>query len=1167
MINWERIILGASKQAPMLSAGHYLPNPHQFINRHDLVLPQLDPWSLFRLQSVSLVMTTLEMVELNGNHADKRHCTIIDMPVEILLKFFVLCLGVEHRISEGSDWDSSEANPLGFNSGQAPLLLTKVCRLWRAVSLSTQHFWVVLPYFGAGRILPGSGTDKLFRISLAIPHLHRVGKLRIMFAGNMGEPSRDSLGHLFTDHRGMFKLLTHLQLVSGSWTPIPRSPCLNAFEGAPLLKSVCLSHRANLPWSQIEHFRGYVPDIGDISDTLLLCTRLETLDFSDANGPVKHSSTRASIFLPKLRKIRLTNKKGASHKLLSSLHAPLLEVIEITDICHTSPIPSALIACTAQSHCSGLTSLRLLCTHLNADELRQLSSLAPGLQELDMFPTPDALRALMFSPTRNNILPCLMRLTVHDVEVHDQELIDICQSCFSSDLNGEGEYQVEPLQYCEIYPCGGRFASRGAAQQLWDVAESFQDNANFRDILNRLQLLNRGVTTNMDPGSMHEISSTDVHSLEDCFDFLEKYEIVHPLLLKWEPFVEEYDARLDAQWSIRRRAGGWRTLVYHSNIKGCFKTSVGRGHGKANQTISRDEWREIATNVLVEILSEIFVQCLAIGLEGRKDKFSEASDWYHPQENLERFDSSEPPLLLAKFAEGSDWYGPQANPKGFNSNEAPLLLTKVCKLWRTISLSTQQLWTVLPRLGVGPILPDSGTDKLFHMYLTHSGSVPLSIRILIQTAKWNDYTAALLSSHFHRAGQLRIAYARMVDESSSHSLDRLFADHRGMFKSLTHLRITSHELRAMPQPPFLDAFEDAPLLKNVSLICLSRKVNLPWSQIKHYHCHVYDIGDVSDILLPCTQLETLDLCAKQIYRGDHSDTQASIFLPRLRRLRLMDGKWTNHRFFGSLHAPLLEAVQIDDVHHTSPVPLSALTTCIVQSYCIGLSSLQLLCSHIHINELLQISRLVPRLQELDMLLTPDAFRALACTPTGNNIFLHLTRLTIRDVRAPNEYFSIPVLSKSELCGGVPEYGSRRAARQLQDMAESFQDDAGFRKTLDRLWQLHRGKIGMVPDGMSEDLEDCFEEIETYEITHPLLLKRHKFPMIVGDISRGSPIPPHIRLRASALLAKWGPLLNEYNARDRRWFLQGREDYWYTLVCSPNIEGGFRSKFTTTDYSK
>ncbi|KAF8882709.1 hypothetical protein BD779DRAFT_1542261 [Infundibulicybe gibba] len=534
-------------------------------------------------------MSTLKTIEL-GDHDS----TIMDMPVEILSKIFISCLD--------PDWYMDP--PIRFNSHQAPLLLTKVCRHWRTVSQSTQHLWTMLPHLGPGvtHIQPGSGAYKLFRMYLAYsgnaplsilifiqtekqndgviallsPHLHHIGRLRISFALWMGAP-----GHLpdrfFAGRQGDFALLTHLRIASP--LSIPQSLCSCAFEGAPLLRSVSLTYfhpQVSLPWSQLKYYHHHVGDIGGISDTLVLCTGLETLDLCAKRlYKTKSYETRAKfVFLPRLRRMRLIDEKGTSDQLLNSLRAPCLEVIQIDHANRTSPIPNALIACIARSHCAELTSLQLLCSRITVDELLQLSGLAPGLRELDIYFTSDAFRALTHSSTRDNIFPRLARLTVRDVMVPDQELIDGCQSRFSPSLGStDGELLVEPLQYCEVHAWGGPEASLDTARRLQGVAESFQDDGYLESIMRQVGSLLFSIGS---LGVPPEILSENIRYLEGCFDTIEKYEVSHALLLeryglenvmrngailshlqmrasallrKWRPLIEEYSAK-DTKWII-----------------------------------------------------------------------------------------------------------------------------------------------------------------------------------------------------------------------------------------------------------------------------------------------------------------------------------------------------------------------------------------------------------------------------------------------------------------------------------------------------------------------------------------------------------------------------------------------------------------------------------------
>ncbi|KAF8882655.1 hypothetical protein BD779DRAFT_910862 [Infundibulicybe gibba] len=128
-----------------------------------------------------------------------------------------------------------------------------------------------------------------------------------------------------------------------------------------------------------------------------------------------------------------------------------------------------------------------------------------------------------------------------------------------------------------------------------------------------------------------------------------------------------------------------------------------------------------------EILSEIFIQCIGVVAHERMGK---GPTWY-PQ--------------MRDWA--YSWYSsPRDKSSEYYSEEAPLLpITHVCRCWRSVAISTPKLWARLPPIGQHDVLPESGEDQLFHMYLARSGNAPLSISIFYQYSVSDDYTAALLS--------------------------------------------------------------------------------------------------------------------------------------------------------------------------------------------------------------------------------------------------------------------------------------------------------------------------------------------------------------------------------------------------------------------------------------
>ncbi|KAF8882663.1 hypothetical protein BD779DRAFT_1542009 [Infundibulicybe gibba] len=397
-------------------------------------------------------------IEPAEDHQHQHTTGTVDLPVEILSEIFTRCTGDEY-VHENQEFDPNEA----------PLLLMRICRRWRSVALSTPALWATLPPIGIRHILPWSGMDKLFRI-IAVSHLHRAGKLRITYAMH---PNLSPLDRLFINFRGKFELLTHLH-IDCNYNTNP-TPHFDIFEHAPRLRSVSGQPQGlTLPWSQIQHYTGILYDIGSASRILRLYTQLETLSLSFLYGPTLYEEDEPTtpLFFPHLLELQITDEIGTMDQLIFLLHAPLLEVIQISEVSHDLPIPSALITRLTHSRCASLTSLQLLCSVVDARELHQLAGLAPGLRELDIYLTPDAFRKFAYSSVAPNIFPRLVRLIVHRIDIEDRGLIRILRSRISpSSYNALEGCQVERLRYCQVYPIAEKDKSAGAARRLWNAVE------------------------------------------------------------------------------------------------------------------------------------------------------------------------------------------------------------------------------------------------------------------------------------------------------------------------------------------------------------------------------------------------------------------------------------------------------------------------------------------------------------------------------------------------------------------------------------------------------------------------------------------------------------------------------------------------------------------------
>ncbi|KAF8882659.1 hypothetical protein BD779DRAFT_910874 [Infundibulicybe gibba] len=451
------------------------------------------------------------------DHRQQR--TIVDLPMEILSEIFIQCIGVvaHERMGKGPTWypptrdwayswySSPRDKSSEYYSGEAPLLpITHVCRHWRSVAISTPRLWARLPPIGEHNVLPESGEDKLFRIYLArsgkaplsiniscwrdsrdeymaallSPHLHRAGKLRITY---FTPSSTSPLDRLFVSLRGKFELLTHLHIGYIGMQHTPQY--FDTFEHAPLLRNIFGRPQFfALPWSQIKRYCGKFRHVEHALCVLHQYAQLESLSLFFPHWHMfQEDETHLSTVptpLPHLLELRIIDEVGTVEQLIPLLHAPLLEVVQISEVYRNLPIPQNLITRLTQSQCTGLTSLQLLCYPMDTSQLRQLAGLAPGLRELDAYLTSDAFREFLYSSAAPNIFPRLVRLIIHQVGVDDEDLIRILQSRITPSLyDGSEGCQVERLQYCQIYPVGDKQESFEAAWRIQDVVESSRDTS------------------------------------------------------------------------------------------------------------------------------------------------------------------------------------------------------------------------------------------------------------------------------------------------------------------------------------------------------------------------------------------------------------------------------------------------------------------------------------------------------------------------------------------------------------------------------------------------------------------------------------------------------------------------------------------------------------------
>ncbi|KAF8874599.1 hypothetical protein BD779DRAFT_249436 [Infundibulicybe gibba] len=344
------------------------------------------------------------------------------------------------------------------------------------------------------------------------------------------------------------------------------------------------------------------------------------------------------------------------------------------------------------------------------------------------------------------------------------------------------------------------------------------------------------------------------------------------------------------------------------------------------------------------------------------------------------------------------------------------------------------------------------------MYLAHSGHASLSLRVHISSSH-GACIAALLSQHLHRAKVLVISYVGGVDDSP---FEQLLFDLQGKFNLLTHFQLDC-DIYKFRSSPYVNAFARAPQLTHVCIPSVSGIINLPWSQITHYHGECRDLKGIYRKLPHCQRLERLEISSRHFGWDNVGSVVKPIILPHLREVYIWDMDGVAHELFDSLHASLLEVVDIATFE--APPVLGALLRCLERSSCISLTSLKLLGYEINVEELLRLSALAPSLQQLDFddqMITAGVAQALEVTPEGDNIFPHLTMLTIRQFRRDLGAFLRVYLSRcypgdlghvvrpvKQLACCCIYFIKEGAARSLHNLLEAFEEDSVFQEIIER----------------------------------------------------------------------------------------------------------------------
>ena len=186
---------------------------------------------------------------------------------------------------------------------------------------------------------------------------------------------------------------------------------------------------------------------------------------------------------------------------------------------------------------------------------------------------------------------------------------------------------------------------------------------------------------------------------------------------------------------------------------------------------------------------------------------------------------------------------------GPNRNEAPLLVCRICSGWRTVALSTPELWSFIYITHRKQRL----NEEMLSAWLTRSGDCPLSIDLrLFRTAHIGTMTSLIPYSHRWRNLELAMVDIKPFLDAEISSLLSL--------QSLT-LGPLGNEDNIIELSPLL---ESASRLRSIDWHCQTdiRILNLPWTQLSRLHHHGrLCVPEWLGILVLCPQLVDVHLGA------------------------------------------------------------------------------------------------------------------------------------------------------------------------------------------------------------------------------------------------------------------------------------------------------------------
>lgn len=292
--------------------------------------------------------------------------------------------------------------------------------------------------------------------------------------------------------------------------------------------------------------------------------------------------------------------------------------------------------------------------------------------------------------------------------------------------------------------------------------------------------------------------------------------------------------------------------------------------------------------------------------------------------------------------------------------DAPVVLGQVCNYWRSIAISTPNLWSSL-NLHLRPNNAKFKPD-LANTALSRSGACPLTIDLIFTgddydwDGDWDEHAESCLDSVLNHSRRWKSMYFQLPQ------------------CALQKLSVVKYALPLLERlcirptsPPFdmiLDAFEVAPRLSNLCTDMLPNVLQVPWENLKNFEGSGHNQRESLDWLHRSPNL--VECVINFDYEDEWHIGQPSTSMahfPRLHKLEVTtDGDDGLEDLFNCLVTPLLSDLRIE-YSDLGPWAQAPFISFLHRSTC-ALRQLHLIDIPLTDVQLIECLRMVPSLTEL-----------------------------------------------------------------------------------------------------------------------------------------------------------------------------------------------------------